>query len=621
MAKKQTIEKRTFDAEVGKVLQLMIHALYTNKDIFLRELISNASDACDKLKYVALQDPSLASELSISVKIDPENKKITITDTGIGMTKEEMIENLGTVARSGTQRFMANLKDSNPVDLIGQFGVGFYSAYMVAEKVIVESTKAGTNETHIWESDGQEGYTVTKSSETLPCGTRITLLLKQDEHEFLEKYRIQHIIKTYSDHISFPITLIDADGNAELINKASALWIRSKSEITENEYNEFYHHISHSPDIPWLTLHHKAEGAVEYTSLLYIPSAKPYDLFHPDRQSRVKLYVKRVFITENESSLIPPYLRFLQGVVDSEDLPLNISRETLQNNQLLSKIKQSIVKKILSTLKDKAKNDRTEYEKFWNSFGEVMKEGLCEGVLPEKDQLLEVCYFKTNKSGDNFISLDEYIANMPDGQEDIFYLNGDTIANLSSNPALEGFNKRDIEVILLSDHVDDFWINIITQYKNKTLKSIASSNIDLNSIKQLKDDEQKSESTNEDPTQLIEYLKKVLGSKVKDVIVSGKLVESPSALSVTDGAMNIRMEKFLIAQKQLKQSSAKILEINLAHPILSKISNDLKYGSADSYTEQLAQLIFHQACLIAGEGLEDPSSFVKNINSLLVKSI
>ena len=342
MAKKhstQATEKRAFDAEVGKVLQLMIHSLYTNKDIFLRELISNASDACDKLRYAAINDSSLTTEEpGIEIKIDSKNSAIIITDKGIGMSREDMIENLGTVARSGTQKFMESLKGATQdqsMKLIGQFGVGFYSAYMVADKVRVDSTKAGSDETYSWESDGKDGYTITKSDEKLPCGTQIILHLKPEESEFLEHYKLHHIIKTYSDHISFPITRIDDEGNGEVVNKASALWSRAKSEISESEYNEFYHHISHSPDTPWLTLHHKAEGTVEYTSLLYIPSIKPYDLFHPDRISRVQLYVKRVFITADEVSVIPAYMRFLRGVVDSEDLPLNISRETLQNNQLL----------------------------------------------------------------------------------------------------------------------------------------------------------------------------------------------------------------------------------------------------------------------------------------------
>lgn len=623
---KKKVETRAFDAEVGKVLQLMIHSLYTNKDIFLRELISNASDACDKLRYASLQDSSLSSDdIKITISADSTNSTLTITDNGIGMSKEELIENLGTVARSGTQRFMASLENSPQTDvkkLIGQFGVGFYSAYMVADKVLVESTKAGSDETYAWESDGKEGYTVSPCKETLPRGTKITLYLKSSEAEFLEHYKLHHIIQTYSDHINFPIILIDEQGKDEAVNKASALWARPKSEISEAEYNEFYHHISHSPDTPWLTLHHKAEGALEYTSLLYIPSIKPHDLFHPDRQSRVKLYVKKVFITDNEVNIIPAYMRFLRGVVDSEDLPLNISRETLQNSNLLSKIKQSVVKKVLSTLKDRAKNDPSSYQTFWSNFGEVMKEGLCEGALPEKEQLLEVCYFRTSKSADKSISLDDYINGMVENQEDIFYFNGDTIENLMSNPVLEGFNQRNIEVLLLPDHVDDFWINIITQYKNKALRSIATSNIDLNAIQPLeeKNDDVPAPS-NEDNAALIDYLKKTLDTKVKDVVLSSKLVESPSSLATTEGAMNIRMERFLIAQKQLKKASAKTLEINPKHHILLSISRAIKDGTTGTETEELANIIFQQACLIAGEEMEDPSSFIKIINSFIIKSI
>lgn len=620
MAKK-SVETRTFDAEIGKVLQLMIHSLYTNKDIFLRELVSNASDACDKLRYAALTDLSLASdEIKIEVQVDPKNSAIIISDNGIGMSQEELIENLGTVARSGTQRFIENLQDSQAAtQLIGQFGVGFYSAYMVAQRVVVESTKAGEDKTYTWESNGQEEYTVSPRAEALPRGTRITLFLKPSEAEFLEKYRLHHIIKTYSDHITFPIHLIDEEGGVEVVNKASALWARSKAEISEQEYNEFYHHVSHSPDNPWLTLHHKAEGAIEYTSLLYIPSAKPHDLFHPDRQSRVKLYVKRVFITDDEVSIIPAYMRFLRGIVDSEDLPLNISRETLQNTHLLAKIKQSIVKKMLSTLKDKAKNDPESYTVFWNNFGEVMKEGLCEGALPEKEQLLEVCCFRTSRSGDKLITLEEYIANMHDGQEDILYLNGDSILSLLSSPALEGFKQRDLEVILLIDHVDDFWVNVITQYKNKTLRSIATSNIDLDAIKPLP--KEANEASAEDNAALVEYLKKVLGNKVRDVVVSAKLVESPSSLATMEGAMNIRMEKFLLAQKQLQKVTAKILEINVKHPILLAINQAIKQDSTNEETHNLANIVFQQACLLAGEGIEDVAAFTKNINQFIAKAI
>ncbi len=626
-----TQEVRKFDAEVGKVLQLMIHSLYTNKDIFLRELISNASDACDKLRYESLSNPNLASqeELKIEIIIDKQNNQIIIRDNGIGMDKDDLIQNLGTIASSGTQKFLSNLQDKTSkesLQLIGQFGVGFYSAFMVASKITVYSTKAGQDQTYIWESEGNGEYLVSNSPEAKSRGTEIRLTMRDSEIEFLEKYKLQYITKTYSDHISFPIYLIDENDNSELVNSASALWMRPKAELTEEQYKEFYHHVSHSPDTPWVTLHNKAEGAVEYTSLLFIPNQKPFDLFHPDRKSRVKLYVKRVFITEDEPNLIPSYLRFLRGVVDSEDLPLNISRETFQHNTIIIKIRKSIVKRVLSTLKSKAEQEQDEYQKFWLNFGEVMKEGLCEGALEEKEQLLEVCRFYTTKSGDKLISLDHYIENMLDGQENIYFLTGNNLEDLRKNPQLEGFIKRDIEVILLPDYVDDFWVNVINQYKNKELRSINTAGIDLESIKKLETSEDKkseadSKAEQSDNNDLLIYIKKILADKVKEVKISKKLVDSPASLSIPEGAMNIRMEKYLIDQKQLSKKTAKILEINPNHPILTNIKSLLRTEGEVSRASDLVEIIFNQACLVAGETMDDPYIFTKKINELIVKAI
>ena len=617
---------KKFAAEVGKVLQLMIHSLYTNKDIFLRELISNASDACDKLRYESIANPELSADgntLGIKVIIDAEGGTITVQDNGIGMNQDDMIKNLGTIASSGTQRFLSSIEGNPKADLslIGQFGVGFYSAFIVAGHVTVISRKAGEKKAYIWESNGQDDYTIGSYDKEHERGTSVILKLNPTEADYLDKYRIKHIITTYSDHISFPIELVDAEKNTETVNTASALWIRPKSEISEEQYNEFYHHVAHQPDTPWMRFHNKVEGNIEYTSLLYIPTTKPFDLFHPDRKSRVKLYVKRVFITDDAVKMIPSYLRFLKGVIDSEDLPLNISRETLQNNLVLEKIRKSLVKKVLGELKTKASSDKKSYDDFWKNFGEVLKEGLCESALEEKEQLLEVCRFTSTK-GDELVSLDEYIDRMSDGQDTVYFITGDNLAALRQHPQLEGFIKRDIEVLLLADHVDDFWVNVINQYKNKELKSVCAPDINLESIKKLGEAESAKEKENQEQAeQLIPYIKRILGDVVKDVQLTTKLIDSPACISTPMGAMSARMEKYLIDQKQLKSASAKILEINPAHPLLKKISQDLAKNNGDSETEDLVKIIYDQACVLEGQQPSDPYAFMKRINSFLTKGL
>jgi len=621
MTKAAKPEVKKFDAEVGKVLKLMIHSLYTNKDIFLRELISNASDACDKLRFEAIDKPELleGKELQIDVIISKDDGTVTVRDNGIGMSKQDLIDNLGTIASSGTQKFMNALAE-NPkqdVSLIGQFGVGFYSAFMIADDITVLSTKAGSKDTYCWQSNGQDEYSITKHSEKLSTGTSITLKLKDSEVEFLEKFKLQHIISTYSDHISFPIELHEGE-TSEVVNTASALWTRPKNDITEEQYQEFYRHTAHQPDKPWLTLHNKVEGAIEFTSLLFVPSSKPYDLFHPDRKSRVKLYVKKVFITDEGVNLIPSHLRFMRGIIDSQDLPLNISRETLQHNAMIDKIRKAVVRKIISELKTQSTTDAKSYNDFWNNFGEVMKEGLCEGAMEDKEQLLEVCRFNTTSSGE-LTSIEDYISRMPETQDHIFYITGDNLESLKNHPQLEGFNKRGIEVLLLADHVDDFWVNVINQYKNKEFTSINSSEIDLNSIKKIEGEEKP--ETSEDKKSVTDYIKSVLGEKIKEVRVSSKLIDSPSCIAIPQGGMSIRMEKYLIDQKQLKQATAKILEVNTKHPILNKISKDVEAGSTNANTEDLVHIIFDQACVLEGENLQDPQAFMARLNRFISSSI
>ena len=621
---------KKFDAEVGRVLNLMINSIYTNKDIFLRELISNASDACDKLRYQSINNQSLIgedAEFAIEVQVNKQEKTITVSDNGVGMSKEDLINNLGTIAHSGTQKFLeqfTNNKKAN-LQLIGQFGVGFYSAFIVAEQVSVITKKAGEKDTYLWASDGKGEYSIEKASEDYPRGTKIVLKIKDTEEEFLEPYRIRHIVHTYSDHVEFPIKLIDNENKKEVINKASAIWMRNVSEITEKEYEEFFKHVSHFPGKPWMTLHNKVEGIVEFTNLLFIPDSKPFDLFHPDRKTRVKLYIKRVFISEEGNDLIPPYLRFLRGIVDSEDLPLNISRETLQNNQIVKKIRKSIVKKVLNSLKDKAEKDPQEYTKFWNNFSEVIKEGLCESTLEEKELLLEICRFHSTHSQKDLVSLNEYIDKMIDGQKEIYFVNGDNLASLRRHPQLEGFKKRGIEVLLLTDHVDNFWTNVVHKYKDRELKSISSKNINLNEIKNIQEkneikDKKSEENIDKKHDQLIRLIKDILKDKVNDVIISSKLIDSPACIAISEGGLNLRMEKFLIEQKQLNSKSGRILEINPTHPIFKKISNSISKDDTETkLNKDLIDVIYTQACLIEGAAIENPSEFAFKLNSLLEK--
>jgi molecular chaperone HtpG len=613
-------EVKQFGAEVGKVLQLMIHSLYSNKDIFLRELISNASDACDKLRYLATTDNSLiddGAEFRIQIILNEANRTVSVIDNGIGMSRDDLINNIGTIASSGTQKFLELLDGSNKQDvqLIGQFGVGFYSTFMVADTVTVVSKKAGQKEVWEWQSNGDGEYSIEKLKKSdLTRGTKITFKIRDGLDEYLDKFRIKHIIKTYSDHVSFPIELVDSEGVAEIVNTASALWMRNKSDITEEQYKDFYKQVAHLPDTPWMVIHNKNEGAVEFTNLLYIPTIKPFDLFNPDRKSRIKLYIKRVFIAEEGMEIVPSFLRFLRGVVDSEDLPLNISRESLQHNHILAKITRAITLKVISELKKKLENDREAYEEFWKDFGQVFKEGLCE-ANDYKEKMLEITLFKsalTNK----YITLDEYKKNAA-SQECIYYLCGEESERLKDSPQLEGFLKNNIDVLLFEDTVDDFWVNVVSTYKESELKSVTRSDISLDNITG-KSEESSSQTceNKQEVDHLLTYFKGILGKLVKDVKISGKLVDSPVCLSVAEGAMDIRMEKYLLDQKQIKGLTSKILEINPAHSVIKKVQALINSGD-NSQAEDLVRILYDQACIIENQPVNDPSSFAKRFNSLL----
>ena len=612
-------ELHNFNAEVSKVLQLMIHSLYTNKDIFLRELISNASDACDKRRYNSLTDDALATddELAVHISFNESEHWIEMSDNGIGMDKDDLIANLGTIAKSGTQEFMSQLSGDNKSDasLIGQFGVGFYSSFMVADKVEVVSRKAGSSQAHSWKSDGLGKYEIEEVDEER-IGTSIRLFLKEECRDYVDYHRLKHIIETYSDHISFPIYLQKPDGELAKVNQASALWSKPKSEIEPAQYEEFYRHVAHQPDEPWLTLHYKAEGTMEYTVLMYVPSVRPFDLFHPDRMRRVKLYVKRVFISEENVELIPAYLRFLRGVVDSEDLPLNISRETLQANPVISKISEAITKKLLVELAKKASNDPEGFDVFWTNFGPVIKEGLCEATSP-KDLLLKVCRFYSSKH-DKLITLDEYAADMQDGQDAVYYLTGERLEVLKNDPKLEGFKARGIDVILLNDHVDDFWLSVVPDFEGKNFMSITRADVELAHMEKTEDaaSDEESEPKPDNMDAVLERIKEELAGKVADVRLTDKLHESPSCLAILEGAMDMRLERFLLEQKQLKEARPKILEINPKHALITQLAGKLDGDKGE--VSDICEVLLDQARIIEGEPLDDPAGFIKRINRYMV---
>ncbi|MCF8493976.1 MAG: molecular chaperone HtpG [Rickettsiaceae bacterium] len=617
-----TQEKRKFDAEIGKVLNLMIHSLYTNKEIFMRELISNSSDACDKLRYLSQTDSRLLdsnSEFKIVVSVDKDARTLTVRDTGIGMNRDDLNENLGTIARSGTQRFIDQLSGDNKKDsnLIGQFGVGFYSSFMVADEITVTSRKAGEDKAYTWHSDGQGEYTVSDTDREFARGTEVVLHVKAEEENFIDHFRIKHIIKSYSDHVAVPIYFIDQNGHENQVNSSSAIWTRLKSEISDEQYKEFYKSVSHAPDDPWLTMHNHNEGAVEFTNLLFVPSSKTFDLFHPDRKCRVKLYIKRVFIGDENIDLIPQYLRFLRGVVDSDDLPLNVSRETLQHNATIDKIKKSITKKVLAELKKQKETNFDKYQEFWNNFGGALKEGLCE-VTSDHEKLLEVCIFRSALH-DKMISLDDYLASCEGDDKTIYYLSGDNPEKLRNNPQIEGFLSKNIDVLLFTDTVDDFWVNVNSNYKEAEIKSVTRSDIDLNNATDVKEDKDSDKPVEKGYEALVKYFKESLGTLVKEVKISKKLASTPACLAVADGSMDIRMERYLIEQKQLVGASAKILEINPTYHIIKKISLEIDDKNKHEQNKDLIHLLYDQACIIEGEPVYDVSAFSKRLNSLFEK--
>ena len=617
-----TQETRSFQAEVSRLLDIVAHSLYSEKEIFLRELISNASDACDRLRYAALTEPALAEgDMSYRVVLAPDKstRTLTVADNGIGMNREELIENLGTIARSGTAAFVNQLSGDARKDmsLIGQFGVGFYSAFMVAETVEVKSRKAGESQGWRWVSDGKGEFVIEPCPEAAR-GATIVVHLREGESDFLEPARLRSIVRTYSDHIGLPIVLKDA-GKDETINTASALWTRPRSEITQEQYNEFYHHVGHSFDDPWLTLHAKAEGMLEYTSLLFVPSVKPFDLFDPERKSRLKLYVRRVFITDEGTDLLPPYLRFLRGVVDSEDLPLNISREMLQSNPMASRIRQQLTKRVLTELGKKAGEAPDEYSKFWDNFGAVLKEGLYED-REHRDELLGLARFRST-ARDELVSLDDYVAAMRPGQDAIYTITGDNLDVAKRSPQLEGFRARGVEVLLLTDPIDEFWVQGIGMYKDKPFKSATRGGVDLDKITRPEDDKDEKPEPPAKLASLIAIFKLALGDAVKDVRSSDRLTDSAVCLVAEEGDMDMHLERLLKQHRQLDTMSKRILELNPRHQLIGRLAATVGQAGASDQLSEFAWLLLDQARIVEGEQLPDPPAFARRLSTLLERGL
>ena len=642
MTTETKVETHAFQAEVGKLLDIVAHSLYSQKEIFLRELISNASDACDKLRYRALTEPKLIEGdpgFRITLSLDKKTKTLTVSDNGVGMDKDELTGILGTIARSGTQAFVEGLsgdgkKDKDKaVSLIGQFGVGFYSAFMVADLVEVVTRKAGTDTAVKWASDGRGEFTIEDAARDTR-GTDVIVHLKKDEKEYLEPARIEHIVRTYSDHIGIPIVLAgDGKDSAEkTLNTASAIWTRDKKDVTDEQYTEFYHHAAHAFDDPWMTLHNRVEGVVSYTNLLFIPSMRPLDLFHPDRTGQVKLYVKRVFITDNCEGLLPPYLRFVKGVVDSEDLALNVSREMMQHNPVVAKISQGLTKRIFGELKKSAEKKPEDYQTFWETFGPVLKEGLYEDG-DNREKILELARFKSSER-DGWISLADYVAAMKDGQDAIFYISGEDPDAALASPQLEGFKAKGVEVLLMTDPVDEFWLSHVGAFQEKAFKSATRGGADLAKIAKAKDAEKDTAEDDADKgddktatpgmDQLIAAFKVALGDKVKDVRPSERLTDSAVCLVADDGDMDINLERLLKQHKQLdgRNLSPRILELNPDHALVTKLAKLAEAKNAkDTALDDAAFLLLDQARILEGEPVIDAQAFSRRLSNLMAKGL
>ena len=623
-SKKENME---FQTEVNQLLQLMIHSLYSNKEIFVRELISNASDACDKLRFEAISNDALYegdSELRIEVEFDEEANTVTLRDNGIGMNRAEVIENIGTIAKSGTKEFLSKMtgdaaKDSN---LIGQFGVGFYSSFIVADKVTLTTRRAGDkpNKAVTWESDGQNGFTL-EDTKKEAHGTEIVLHLKEEEKEFANAWRLRSVISTYSDHIPLPVKMLKSDEEGklteewEVVNKANALWTEPKSSLKDEDYQEFYKHISHDYENPLAWSHNHVEGNLEYKSLLYVPAKAPFDLWEPEQKNGIKLYVQRVFIMDDTKNLMPSYMRFVRGVIDSNDLPLNVSREILQSNKTVDSMRKASVKKVLGLLEKMAKNDKEKYQKFWNEFGKVMKEGPGEDFA-NKEQIAKLLRFSSTEtdSEEQNVTLEDYVSRMKDEQEEIYYITADSFTSAKNSPHLEVFRKKGIEVLLLSDRVDEWLTNGLQEFDGKKLQSVAKGELDLGKFDS-EEDKKEQEKAEEKAGGVIKHLKEVLGDKVEEVRVSHRLTDSPSCIVLNEQDMALYMQNLMKQAGHEMPESKPVLEINPTHPLIERMEAE----TDDEQFADWADILFDQALLAEGAQLEDPAGFVNKLNKLMLK--
>jgi len=630
-AKKDDTQKMDFSADVSRLLNIVANALYTNHDVFLRELISNAADACDRLRYDAIEKPELTADnanFRIHIYKNTDTRTLTIVDNGIGMGKADLIDHLGTIAKSGTAKLMEKMKDAkkgeDPLKLIGQFGVGFYASYMVADYVTVISRKAGSKAIWAWESDGASGFNVRKATADEETkldgdrGTAIILNIKDDGAEFLIDDKIKHTIETYSDHIDFKIFLNTpeetATGEGQPVNKAAAIWTRSKQDVTKEEYDEFYKHITMGFDEPILTSHWRAEGKIEFNALLFIPTLRPWDLYDPSRQNSVRLYVRRVFISDSLDGLMYPWLRFVRGVIDSEDLPLNISRESLQYNPIISRIRTSVTKRILSDLDKLSRDDWHGFIAFWGQFGAAIKEGLYDAV-EHREALFKICrFYSTHDNGEKFTSLDQYVERMSEDQKEIYYISGENLESLKNSPQIEGFRAKNIEVLFFTDTIDDFWLQNAQDYKGKIFKSVTRGDIDLDGKQE---DAEKKENTKEQED-LLTAIKELLEDDVSDVRFSNRLTDSPVCIVAPEGSVDMHMERVLKIQQKYAGDSKPVLEINAKHALIQKL--ETMDSKSDNFKD-VALLLFDQAKIIQGEPVNDPTSFACRMAAFMEKGL
>lgn len=610
-------DKIAFEADVSKMLDIVINSLYSEKQIFLRELISNASDACDKLKYWALVNPQVAEnakDFKIILKPDDKENTLIVADNGIGMNRDDLVTHLGTIAKSGTAEFVKNSSENgNVCELIGQFGVGFYSAFMVADKVEVVTRKADEDKAWKWVSNGVDGFEISEAKKDT-CGTEIKLFLKKDAKDYCDTIYLRHIVRTYSDHVAYPIVLDLDKAGEEVINKGSALWTRNKAEITQDQYKDFYQHISHNFDNPWMTLHFKAEGNIEYTGLLYIPEKAPYDLFQPDKKNSLKLYINKVFISDKIESLMPHYLRFVKGIVDSADLPLNISREILQYSPLMEKIKTGMVKRLLKELQKRTK-DYDDYISFWRNFGIVLKEGIYED-FNNKESIAEISYFYSTNDAEKYTTLDEYISRCDKEQKAIYYITGDDINILRNSPQLEAFKQKGIEVLLFNDPIDEFWPQVLVNYKGFAVKHVSQAELDMNW-------ERKEQKADEGSLQkLIDFMSELFKEELGKVVSTEKLATSPVSLTVEGGQMSLHLERLMRNHQQPTAfASTKILEINPYHPLIIKLSDMVMEDKNKEKVQEVVKLLLDQAKVAEGEPISDPAFYSQKISQYILQSL